>query len=76
MIVSYIMGDYIVYIYQMWKNVQYLQKKKENAEKKEWYLSKSNSGIIRKEISLEDAVRDEKGKIKVYEYWMGEKGKL
>ena len=31
-------------------------------------------GIICKEILLEDAVRDEKGKIKVYEYGMGEKG--
>lgn len=49
---------------------------KGECRKKEWYLSKSNSGIIHKEISLEDAVRDEKGKIKVYEYWMGEKGKL
>ena len=38
------------------------------------HLSKSNGGIICKEILLEDAVRDEKGKIKVYEYGMGEKG--
>ncbi len=50
---------------------------KGKCRKKEWYLSKSNnSGIICKEILLEDAVRDEKGKIKVYEYGMGEKGKL
>lgn len=43
--------------------------------KKEWYLSKDNSRIIDKKISLEDAVRDEKGKIKVYKYGMGERGK-
>lgn len=47
---------------------------KEGCSKKEWYLSKYNSGIIHKEILLEDAVRDEKGKIKVYEYGMGKKG--
>lgn len=51
----------------------FIEEKRE-CRKKEWYLSKSNGGIICKEILLEDAVRDEKGKIKVYEYGMGEKG--
>mgnify|MGYP004504373893 CR=1 FL=1 len=48
---------------------------KRGYRKKEWYLSKCDGGIIRKEVLLEDAVRDEKGKIKVYEYGMGKRGK-
>lgn len=40
---------------------------------KEWYLLKSDSRVIRQEILLADAVCDEKGKIRVYEYGMGEK---
>ena len=50
----------------------FMEEKRE-CRKKEWYLSRYNSGIIRKKILLEDAVRDEKGKIKVYEYGMGKK---
>ena len=66
---------YSLYLLDVEECSVFIEEKGE-CRKKEWYLSKSNSGIIRKEISLEDAVRDEKGKIKVYEYWMGEKGKL
>lgn len=44
--------------------------------KREWYLSKDNSSIIHKEILLEEAVRDEKGKIKVHEFGMGESWKI
>lgn len=32
-------------------------------------------GIIKKDISLEYAIKDENGKIKVYVYGMGEKGR-
>lgn len=32
-------------------------------------------GIIKKDILLEDAVKDANGKLRVYEYGMGEKGK-
>ncbi len=66
---------YSIHLLDVEERSVFIEEKRE-CRKKEWYLSKSNSGIIRKEILLEDAVRDEKGKIKVYEYSMGEKGKL
>ncbi len=46
---------------------------KSGYSKKEWYLLKFDSTIAREKILLEEAVRDERGKIKVYEYGMGEK---
>ena len=64
---------YSIYLLDLEEHSVFIEEKRE-CRKKEWYLSKSNGGIICKEILLEDAVRDEKGKIKVYEYGMGEKG--
>lgn len=40
-----------------------------------WYLSKDYYGVIHKEISLEEAVKDDGGKIRVYKYGMGERWK-
>ena len=64
---------YSIHLLDVEEHSVFIEEKRE-CRKKEWYLSKSNGGIICKEILLEDAVRDEKGKIKVYEYGMGEKG--
>lgn len=63
---------YSIHLLDVEEHSVFIEEKREY-RKKEWYLLKSNSGIIRKEILLEDAVRDEKGKIKVYEYGMGKK---
>jgi hypothetical protein len=40
-----------------------------------WWLVDDAFGIVNKNVLLEEAVKDEKGKIKVYEYGMGEKDK-
>ena len=63
---------YNVYLLDV-EDTEFVEKRK-SFNKKEWYLSKDNIGIIRKEISLEEAVRDKNGKIKVYEYGLGERG--
>lgn len=66
---------YNIYLLDVEERSVFIAEEERGYRKKEWYLSKSDSGIICKEILLEDAVRDEQGKIKVYEYGMGEKGK-
>ena len=39
-----------------------------NSENRDSYLSPDTSGIIHREISLEEAVRDERGNLTVYGY--------
>ena len=39
-----------------------------NSENRDWYLSPDTSVIIHREISLEEAVRDERGNLTVYGY--------